>query len=208
MPASLMMRDGLSRRQLGQHARPLALGVVLVIGAGRPRDREMGEQRAAVARVLAVDHIGPGQHGQRPQGDVGEVADRRGHHIEAGRQRPRDQLAQNLPGAACHACRQASRPSLLRHACTSPPIRVFRNSYGPRPGRGASQNSVRARAFALALPLFAGYLHLGCWRGHSSVWDRWRAGRIGLSLLRRDRRPGERDPVRIAACGLLDRRHA
>ena len=75
--------DRLARRQLGQHARPLALGVVLVIGPRRPRDGVVGEQRAAVARVLAVDHVGPGQHGERPERDVGEVADRRGDEVEA-----------------------------------------------------------------------------------------------------------------------------
>ena len=197
----------LSRRQLGQHARPLALGVVLVIGAGRARNGEMGEQRAAVARVLAVDHIGAGQHGERPQGDVGEVADRRRHHIEAGRQRPRDQLAQDLAGAVGHACRRASRPSLLRHACTSPPIRVFATVMGPGPADAPAKIPC-----ALArLPWPCRYL-----RGTYSLdagGDTARSGVDGAQgdgtvFAAGDRRPGERAPVRIAACGLLDRRRA
>ncbi len=79
-------RYRLAARQLGQDARALALGVVLVIGAQRSRDGIVRQQRTAVAGILAVDHIGPRQGGQRAQGDVGEVADRRRHQIEPRRQ--------------------------------------------------------------------------------------------------------------------------
>ena len=80
--------------------------------ASAARCRIVGEQHAAVARVLAVDEVGAGQHRQRPQRDVGEIADRRGDEIEPGRQRLRQQPAQHLAGALRHA-RRTAVPELL-----------------------------------------------------------------------------------------------
>ena len=37
-----------------------------------------------MARVLGSDQIGAGEHGERAKRNVGEVADRRRHQIEAG----------------------------------------------------------------------------------------------------------------------------
>ena len=37
-----------------------------------------------MARVLGRDQIGAGEHGERAKRNVGEVADRRCHEIEAG----------------------------------------------------------------------------------------------------------------------------
>ena len=39
-----------------------------------------------MARVLGGDQIGAGEHGKRAERDVGEIADRRRHEIEAWRQ--------------------------------------------------------------------------------------------------------------------------
>ena len=39
---------------------------------------------AAVARILRRDQVGAGEHGERAKRNVGEVADRRRHEIEAG----------------------------------------------------------------------------------------------------------------------------
>ena len=37
-----------------------------------------------MARVLSSDQVGAGEHGERAERDVGEVADRRCHQIKAG----------------------------------------------------------------------------------------------------------------------------
>jgi hypothetical protein len=40
-----------------------------------------------MARVLCRDQVGAGEHGKRAERDIGEVADRRRHEIEAGGKR-------------------------------------------------------------------------------------------------------------------------
>ena len=37
-----------------------------------------------MARVLGSDQVGAGEHGERAERNVGEIADRRRHEIEAG----------------------------------------------------------------------------------------------------------------------------
>ena len=56
--------------------------VVLVHGDKRLDEPEVAQQRGAVARVLAGDRVDEREHVQRPQGDVGEVADRRRDDVE------------------------------------------------------------------------------------------------------------------------------
>jgi hypothetical protein len=76
----------------------------------------MGEQSAAVAGVLAVEHVGLSQYGERAQGDVGEVADGGGDHVEATRQGPRQEQAHDLGSTLAHAGLRFARFGLLRHA--------------------------------------------------------------------------------------------
>jgi hypothetical protein len=57
---------------------------VFVVGRKRGLDAKMGKQLAGMARVLGRDHVGAGEHGKRAQRNVGEIADRRRHEIEAG----------------------------------------------------------------------------------------------------------------------------
>ena len=37
-----------------------------------------------MARILGSDQVGAGEHGERAERDVGEIADRRRHEVEAG----------------------------------------------------------------------------------------------------------------------------
>jgi prolyl-tRNA editing enzyme YbaK/EbsC (Cys-tRNA(Pro) deacylase) len=77
--------DALAARQpLDDDARGRAL-VVLVHGDQRLREREVAQQGGAVARVLAGDRVAEGEHVERAQRQVGEVADRRGDDVERGR---------------------------------------------------------------------------------------------------------------------------
>ena len=65
-----------------EHAlRCLAL-VVLVQRDERLVDAEMAQQRCAVARVLAGDGVDEGEHMNRAQAQVREVADRRRDHVQ------------------------------------------------------------------------------------------------------------------------------
>ena len=60
--------------------------VVLVHGqqlCGRFVDAVGAQQGLRVARVLTGHRIGQCQHVQGPQGDVGQIADGRGHYIQA-----------------------------------------------------------------------------------------------------------------------------
>ena len=79
--------------------RALPLGVVLVIRRELAAQAEMRQQLLRVARVLGGDQIGAGEHRERAKRDVGEIADRRRHEIEAGRQRPRDQIGKHFARA-------------------------------------------------------------------------------------------------------------
>ena len=101
-------RNRLARCQLRQDARALSLGIVLVIGAQRLRNREVREQGAAVACVLAVEHVGPGKDGERPQGDVAQIADRRRHEVEA-------QLAAPASRAPPAPRRRGAQATVLPH---------------------------------------------------------------------------------------------
>ena len=50
--------------------------------SGLPSMPKLAQQRSAVARVLAGDRIDEAEHVQRTQAQVGEVADRGGHHVQ------------------------------------------------------------------------------------------------------------------------------
>jgi hypothetical protein len=80
-------------------ARALALGVVLMIGGERSADAEMRQQLLRVARVFRGDEIGAHEHRKRAEGNVGEIADRRRHEIERGRERSCEQVRQRLASA-------------------------------------------------------------------------------------------------------------
>ncbi len=69
---------------------------MLVIGGELSRNAKMGEQLLGVARVLGGNEVGAGEHGERSQRNVGEIADRRRHEIKAGRKRPGDEVGKNL----------------------------------------------------------------------------------------------------------------
>ena len=102
----------------------------------------VGEQRAAVARVLAVDDVGPGQHGQCAQGDVGEVADRRGDQIEAGRQRLGHAARADTSPARCRRCRDRGRSLLLLASRHLPPrLRRCAQLWASAHGRAPAENS-------------------------------------------------------------------
>ena len=63
--------------------RARGLGVVLVVEAERPGEPQMAQQPAGDAAILADDVIGRGQHPLGPARQVGQVADRRRHEVEA-----------------------------------------------------------------------------------------------------------------------------
>ena len=67
---------------------------MLVIGRELARDAEMSEQLLRVAGILGGDEVGAGEHGESAERNVGEIADRRRHEIEARLKRPRDQLGE------------------------------------------------------------------------------------------------------------------
>ena len=63
------------------------LGLVVAVQRAQTvarRDIQVRQQPAGAARVLGVDEIGVAQRLDRPQAEVTEVADGRGHEIEAG----------------------------------------------------------------------------------------------------------------------------
>jgi hypothetical protein len=70
--------NALARGQFSQHARPLFVGVVLMVGPHRRVNAEVRQQCAAVTRIFAVDGVRTGQHGQRSQRDVRQISDGRG----------------------------------------------------------------------------------------------------------------------------------
>ncbi len=80
-------RDALSPMQPLQQTRPLAPGVVIVIGGEGFGDAMDGQKLAGDTRILGGNDIAPPQHIQRPQGDVTRIADRRGRDIKARRER-------------------------------------------------------------------------------------------------------------------------
>ena len=82
-----------------EQARALTLRVVLVIRGELAAQAEMREQLFGMTRVLGGDEVGAGEHRECTKRDVGEIADRRGHEIEAGRQRPRDQIGEHFARA-------------------------------------------------------------------------------------------------------------
>jgi hypothetical protein len=75
--------------KVGQDARALGIGIMLMIGAQRPIDGEMREKCAAVARILAIHDIGARESRQRAERDVAKITDRCCDEIEAGRERLR-----------------------------------------------------------------------------------------------------------------------
>ena len=80
-------RDGGACGEPRDELRPRLGGVVVVVGRERRGDAVMVDELAGDPRVLAGDQVGGGQHLQRPQGDVAQVADRGGDEMQAGRQR-------------------------------------------------------------------------------------------------------------------------
>jgi hypothetical protein len=58
---------------------------MVVIGANRPADPVVIKELAAPARILARNHVGGGQDFERAEGNVAQIADRRGDQVEAGR---------------------------------------------------------------------------------------------------------------------------
>ena len=87
MPASETSATRLPCRQRRQRLGPRALGGVLVVALQLGREAVGGEQLAGHPGVLGQHQVGGGQHVERAQGDVAQVADRRRHHIEPRRQR-------------------------------------------------------------------------------------------------------------------------
>ena len=77
-------REAHAAPEHGQKARSLAGGVVLVVDGKRLADAVAVEEDGGDAAVLANDEIGTGQHIERAQRDVREIADRRRHRIQAG----------------------------------------------------------------------------------------------------------------------------
>ena len=73
----------LARGQARAHLRGAGALVVLVQRQQRLFQAEMAQEGAAGARILAADDVGQRERVQRAQADVGEVADGRGHHVEA-----------------------------------------------------------------------------------------------------------------------------
>ena len=82
----------------GSRAAPL--GVVVVIELERRSDPVAGEQPRGNPGVLAKDAVDTAQHRQRPQGDVAEIADRRGDEIETRRESSGSASAGRQPAAA------------------------------------------------------------------------------------------------------------
>jgi hypothetical protein len=80
-------RDGLAGLQRRDQLRAGGIGIVLMIGDGFRLDRIAVEQAAGDAGILAGEDIAGGQRFERADGDVAEIADRRGDDIEARLQR-------------------------------------------------------------------------------------------------------------------------
>jgi hypothetical protein len=81
--------------------------VVLVIGDERRGDLVTLQQTARDAGVLGQDRVGRRQRRQRPERDVGEIADRRRHDIEARRdRRGLDALAERREAARSRRARR------------------------------------------------------------------------------------------------------
>ncbi len=99
-------RHRLPGADAGEEPRPLPRRIVLVIGREFGTDAEMAEQLAAVPRVLRRDQFGAGEHGERAQRDVAEIADRRRHEIEAGFERLREEIGQRFARPLHHAGRR------------------------------------------------------------------------------------------------------
>src|SRR5262249_13924180 len=59
-----------------------------MIGGKLGLDAEMGEELAAVARILSSNQIGAGENGKSAERKVGEVADRGRYQIETRRKLP------------------------------------------------------------------------------------------------------------------------
>mmetsp|Transcript_18229 Transcript_18229/g.43763 ORF Transcript_18229/g.43763 Transcript_18229/m.43763 type:complete len:306 (-) Transcript_18229:2098-3015(-) len=80
------IRHAFARRQPRDHAGAGFALVVLVQRDQRLVQAKMAQQRAALARVLTGQRIGQAQQMDGAQGQVGQVADGRGHQVErAGR---------------------------------------------------------------------------------------------------------------------------
>ncbi len=71
--------------------------------------------------ILAIDHVGPRQHGESPQRDVGKVTDRRRNEVKAGRDRAArsDARPRPLRGAPSPEPKLSRRQSHLR-PCSQP----------------------------------------------------------------------------------------
>ena len=91
-------RHRLPGTQPRDQPRALTLRVVLVIRGHLAAQTEMRQQLLRVARILGGDQLGAGEHRERAQRNVGEIADRRRHEIEA------------LAPAVARSNRQALRP--------------------------------------------------------------------------------------------------
>ena len=95
MPASETSATLRPASRSGNQPRTGFIGIVLVVGDRALPDPVAFEQHPGHPRILASQHVGCGERFQRPQRDVAEIADRRGHQIERRLERARrnDRLA-------------------------------------------------------------------------------------------------------------------
>ena len=100
VPASLTSAMRAPSCSLRQQARPLACGIVVVIGGERPGDAVDGQQLGGDAGILGGDQVAGLQHLQRPQGDVAGIADGGGDDIKTRRQLLKSPTCCGLPAAA------------------------------------------------------------------------------------------------------------
>ena len=121
MPASEISATENACPDAREQPRAFPRSVVLVIGSELAPDAEMREELPAVARVLGRDQVGAGEHGERAERNVGEIADRRRHEIEPGGKRPLELLGERGFRALKQPAREVSWTSCSR-SCTHPLI--------------------------------------------------------------------------------------
>jgi hypothetical protein len=141
-------RHGLAGVQRGDEPRPRLVRIVFVIGIGPVDDAVAVEQHAGHARVLAGEHIGAGQRFERPQRDIGEIADGRRDQVERRLQRPgRDDgivQAKRLSALARPACRHVFPHHL-------PPFFCLLMGERKGPGKGQPLRNTPSTPLALAI---------------------------------------------------------
>ena len=80
-------RQRLSLAQAVDHSLAHCLAGMVVVGQERRRDAVMGKEPLRDPRVLGEHGRRRGEHAQRPEGDVAQIADRRRHDVKAGGKR-------------------------------------------------------------------------------------------------------------------------